>query len=179
MNIRDTTDREKEEEAYRNAEAHYRTIFEQSPNGILLVDPETGETIRANKAAHKHLGYTQEEFAALKISDYEVLETPEETAAEVLLEQFDNADTNSDDLLTFEEALVVLASLTQTQFDELDTNNDGFLSREEAEAYLEDGSGCFSNCRKTKNTEDYVKRMISDWLLMGLSLTVLLVMTKQ
>jgi len=46
-------------------------------------------------------------------------------------------------------------------------------------AYLEDGSGCFSNCRKTKSTTDNVKRMIGDWLLIGLSLTVLLAMTKQ
>ena len=68
------------EEALRNAEARYRVLFEQSPNGVLLMDLETGKTIEANETAHKQLGYTSEEFAALRISDYEVLEKPEETA---------------------------------------------------------------------------------------------------
>ncbi|MDO9301303.1 MAG: PAS domain S-box protein, partial [Anaerolineales bacterium] len=68
------------EEALRNAEARYRVLFEQSPNGVLLMDIETGKTIEANETAHKQLGYTREEFAALRISDYEVLEKPEETA---------------------------------------------------------------------------------------------------
>jgi PAS domain S-box-containing protein len=72
--------RKQAEEALRNSEARYRVLFEQSPNGVLLVDLETGKTIEANETAHKQLGYTREEFAALRISDYEVLEKPEETA---------------------------------------------------------------------------------------------------
>ena len=77
---RDITERKHAEEGLRNAEARYRTIFEQSPNGVLLIDLETGKTIEANETAHKQLGYTREEFAALRISDYEALENPEETA---------------------------------------------------------------------------------------------------
>jgi PAS domain S-box-containing protein len=74
------TDRKRTEEALRNAEARYRVLFEQSPNGVLLIETETGKTIEANETTYKQLGYTREEFATLRISDYEVLEKPEETA---------------------------------------------------------------------------------------------------
>ena len=81
--MRNITERKQAEEACRNAEERYRTLFEQSPNGILLIDPETGKTIESNETAHKQLGYTREEFAALRISDYEALEKPEETAKHI------------------------------------------------------------------------------------------------
>ena len=64
----------------RDAEARYRTLFEQSPYGIVLVDMETGKTIEANGMAAKQLGYAREEFAKLKISDYEAHDTPEQIA---------------------------------------------------------------------------------------------------
>ncbi len=72
--------RKQAEEALQNAEERYRALFEQSPNGVLLVDIETGKTIEANEAAYKQLGYSRDEFVALRISDYEALEEPEETA---------------------------------------------------------------------------------------------------
>ena len=81
--MRNDTERKQAEDAKRNAEARYRTLFEQSPNGILLIDPETGKTIEANETAYKQMGYTCEEFAALRISDYETLEKPEETAKHI------------------------------------------------------------------------------------------------
>ncbi|MCX5823723.1 MAG: PAS domain S-box protein, partial [Deltaproteobacteria bacterium] len=81
--MRNITERKRAEEANRNAEAHYHALFEQSPKGILLIDPETGKTIEANETAYKQLGYTREEFGALRISDYETLEKPEETAKHI------------------------------------------------------------------------------------------------
>ncbi|MHB1148197.1 MAG: PAS domain S-box protein, partial [Lutibacter sp.] len=78
--VTDITDRKQAEDALRDAEARYRALFDQSPNGILLVDLETGKTIEANETASKQLGYTHEEFTALRISDYEVSDTPEEIA---------------------------------------------------------------------------------------------------
>jgi PAS domain S-box-containing protein/putative nucleotidyltransferase with HDIG domain len=81
--MRNITERKRAEEANRNAEAHYHALFEQSPNGILLIDSKTGKTIEANETAYKQLGYTREEFGALRISDYETLEKPEETAMHI------------------------------------------------------------------------------------------------
>lgn len=78
--VRDITERKRTADALRNAEARYRQLFERSPNGIVLIDFETGKALEANAVAARQLGYTQEEFAGLTISDYEVIEKPEETA---------------------------------------------------------------------------------------------------
>ncbi|HEY5717318.1 MAG TPA: PAS domain S-box protein, partial [Motiliproteus sp.] len=57
----------------------YQLIFEQSMDGILLVDPETQQFSDFNRQAHEQLGYSYDEFAALTLRDIESLETPEET----------------------------------------------------------------------------------------------------
>jgi PAS domain S-box-containing protein len=66
------------DKALRESEIRYRTLFEQSPDGVLLLDPETILPIDFNEAAHTQLGYSREEFARLKISDYEVIKKPED-----------------------------------------------------------------------------------------------------
>jgi len=84
--------RKQAEEACQDAEARYRALFEQSPNGILLMDTETGKTVEANETTYKQLGYTREEFAALRISDYEALENPEDTARHIQKVMRDGSD---------------------------------------------------------------------------------------
>ncbi|MBI5592848.1 MAG: PAS domain S-box protein [Deltaproteobacteria bacterium] len=79
---RDITER-RAAEALRYAEIRYRALFEYSPHGVLMVDPETGRALDANDVVHRQLGYTREEFLALKISDYEALERPEEIARHI------------------------------------------------------------------------------------------------
>ncbi len=83
MIIRDVTERKRAEEALRNAEARYRLLFEHSPDGILIIDPATARPLEFNEAAHRQLGYSRSEFAALSIFDLEVEETPEETRARI------------------------------------------------------------------------------------------------
>ncbi|MCR4376316.1 MAG: PAS domain S-box protein [Acidobacteria bacterium] len=63
--------------------ALYRELFNSSPDGILLIDAQTQGVIEFNDAAYRQLGYTREEFARLRISDYEASQTPEETASHV------------------------------------------------------------------------------------------------
>jgi len=56
-----------------------QVLFEQSPDGVLIIDPKTAGFIEFNTAAHQQLGYTRDEFAKLAIPDIEALETLEET----------------------------------------------------------------------------------------------------
>jgi len=49
----------------------------------LVIDPDTGKAIEFNSIAHKALGYTAEEFTQLRVTDYEVIETAEETQAHI------------------------------------------------------------------------------------------------
>ena len=65
------------------AEVRYRTLFEQSPDGVVIVDPETAQAIEFNDTAHRQLGYSRDEFARLSTLDYEAAEEPEETAAHI------------------------------------------------------------------------------------------------
>lgn len=77
--IRYAIERKQAEVKLRESEMRYRALFEQSPDGILIIDPLTMIAIEFNETAHRQLGYTREEFKHLRISDYEAKETPEET----------------------------------------------------------------------------------------------------
>jgi hypothetical protein len=94
-----------------------------------------------------------------------------EEVMQMLQDQLNVADTNSDGTLSYEEALVAITGLTQEQFNELDTDGDGFLSIEELGGEDEGGCGC---CKRTPNTKIDFKHLLGDWLLGGLSLLVLI-----
>ncbi len=64
------------------AELLYRTLFNQSPDGILIIDTE-GKFIEFNEVAHRQLGYSREEFRALRISDIDPFQTPAEVQASI------------------------------------------------------------------------------------------------
>ena len=94
--VHDVTDRKKAEAALRVAETKYHTLFDESPDGVLLVDTKTAGLVEFNKTAHRQLGYTKDEFARLTISDFEVLESQEDTQkhiAKVIAEGSDIFET--------------------------------------------------------------------------------------
>jgi len=94
----------------------------------------------------------------------------EATPAVFLLEQFDAADLNNDNRLSFEEALAVLADFSQDEFNRLDTNEDAFLTQAELRA---NGLSFFS-CMNLFRPAEEAKHYLGDLLLLGISLTVLL-----
>ncbi len=61
----------------------FHLLFDQSPDGIVILDPVTARPIDFNETAHRQLGYTREEFAALDLSRIEAAETPEETRSRI------------------------------------------------------------------------------------------------
>jgi len=80
---RDITERKQKNEELKEVELRYRILFEQSPDSVLIIDPETGLSLMFNDTACKQLGYSREEFSMMRISDYEEKETPEETKAHI------------------------------------------------------------------------------------------------
>jgi len=61
--------------AVGSAEMRYRTLFAQSPDGVLLMNAK-GDIVDFNEAAYRQLGYTREEFSKLRISDIDPIESP-------------------------------------------------------------------------------------------------------
>lgn len=87
-----TLKRKRVEAQLSEAEERYRTLFDKSPDGIVLVDPDTGGHLAFNEAAHRQLGYEKDEFANLQINDYEASEYPEEQVQHIRQVQKDGLD---------------------------------------------------------------------------------------
>ncbi|MBP9152478.1 MAG: PAS domain S-box protein, partial [Flavobacteriales bacterium] len=66
---RDITAKKAAEKAIKDAELRFRTLFEQSPDGIVIMDPETLCPVSFNTKAHEQLGYSAEEFSRSKVTD--------------------------------------------------------------------------------------------------------------
>ncbi len=71
------------ERKLKETELRYRTTFEQSPDGIIILDLETTRAVEFNIAICDILGYSREEFAELKVADYDVIEDPSDARAHV------------------------------------------------------------------------------------------------
>src|SRR3990167_9215185 len=79
--LEDITEAKKAAEKIKEAESLYHILFEQSPAGVVIYDPETLFPIEFNDQMHNQLGYSREEFSRLRIPDYEVVEIYEEIKA--------------------------------------------------------------------------------------------------
>ncbi|MHC4697997.1 MAG: PAS domain-containing sensor histidine kinase, partial [Planctomycetota bacterium] len=76
-------ERQQVEATLRESEERFRALFEQAPDSILQIDPNTGGFVRFNTRTHENLGYTREEFENLTIADLEVVESEEEVAKHI------------------------------------------------------------------------------------------------
>ncbi len=73
------TELRKEKNIIEEHKNKYFKLFEAIPDRVVLVDSITMKAVEFNRAAHEDLGYSASEFSKLSITDYEVIETPEET----------------------------------------------------------------------------------------------------
>lgn len=61
------------------AERLYRTLFDLSPDGVLIVDLESEQVLSFNAAAHRQLGYSADAFARMRIREHEAHPAPLDT----------------------------------------------------------------------------------------------------
>lgn len=71
--LRDISRHKEMSAALRASEARYRYLFQHNRAIELLIDPETGAIVDANKAAQAFYGYDLEAFTRLSINDINVL----------------------------------------------------------------------------------------------------------
>ena len=65
----DITKRNQAEDALRESEERYSSLFDNNNSISLLIDPDTGKIVDANAAAARYYGYTQNELTELGIYD--------------------------------------------------------------------------------------------------------------
>jgi two-component system, cell cycle sensor histidine kinase and response regulator CckA len=70
------------EDKLREAEQLYHSLFNQSPDGILIIDTK-GTIVEFNEAAYRQLGYSREEFKGLHLSDIDPYQSLEEIQASI------------------------------------------------------------------------------------------------
>ncbi len=78
----DITAQREAEEALRESEQRYRSLFKNNHAVMMLIDPKNGDIVDANPAACSFYGYTLEEITARKITDINLL-SPEEVFQEM------------------------------------------------------------------------------------------------
>jgi len=80
--FRDARERRKAEEELRESRESYRRLFEDHSAAKLIIDPDTGIILDANKAAVNYYGWTREQMQQMNISDINML-TPEGVKSEL------------------------------------------------------------------------------------------------
>ncbi len=78
LTFRDVTERKRAEEALRESEQRFRSVFETGPAGILTLSPE-GEILQANPAFCQFVGYSRDELMHLPISRITYFDDREKT----------------------------------------------------------------------------------------------------
>lgn len=95
----DITERKKNEQALKERENLYKSMFYDNKSTMLLISPDTGAIVDANHAALHFYGYSHEEITALNITDINIL-SPEAVKA-----QMQNAKTNKQNYFVFKHQL--------------------------------------------------------------------------
>lgn len=80
--MRDISERKQTEEALRESENRYKSLFENNHAVMLLIDPDNSAIKDANPAACAYYGWTREELTKMRVDEINTMEG-EEVAAEM------------------------------------------------------------------------------------------------
>jgi PAS domain S-box-containing protein len=80
--FRDITESKRAEEALRESEERYKSLFKANIDGILIADATTKKLRYANPAICRMLGYSEEEFTRMSVADIHPKESLEQVFAE-------------------------------------------------------------------------------------------------
>ena len=75
--LAEITGSKKDDETVRSREVLHRLLLDSATDGMLIIDPGTGTPVEFNEEACRQLGYSREEFAGLRLHDWEVAEAPQ------------------------------------------------------------------------------------------------------
>ena len=70
---KEVEERRRTEEALRESEERYRSLFKHNHSVMLLVDPENADIVDANPAAVSYYGWSHQELTGKKITDINTL----------------------------------------------------------------------------------------------------------
>ena len=76
----DITERKQEEETLRNSEQRFRTIFEQAPIGMGLIDTHTGKFLQVNRKYCEIVGRTNDEMLSM---DFSMITHPDDLGIDI------------------------------------------------------------------------------------------------
>ena len=65
----DITGLKRTEAALREAELRFHTLFEQTPVGVIVIDPDGGRIVECNQRAAQQLGFTPGQLERLRVRD--------------------------------------------------------------------------------------------------------------
>jgi PAS domain S-box-containing protein len=81
--VKDITQTKKDEQRMLEAERRYHALFNQAPDGVLVIDPDSLAFIEFNDIAYLQLGYTREEFNKMTVKDIEAAEAPNRLTSQI------------------------------------------------------------------------------------------------
>ncbi len=90
--VKDLTERKRNEQKSKEAEQRYHALFNQSPLGVLIVDPKTTGFVEFNDVAHQQLDYSREEFEKLTLLDIEAKQTEDQVKSHIVKTLTDNKE---------------------------------------------------------------------------------------
>ncbi len=81
--VRDLTRQKQVEHALRESEARYRTLFEHSPDAVIIIDPQTTRILECNDLVAGLLGYPLCSYTTLCFCDLEAVESKSQINARI------------------------------------------------------------------------------------------------